>query len=116
MMDMHGGSSEDMHSYHKSLIAGVITGCVVAVLLLVGIILCMWYRSRKKHGKKITLRQWCGACCGRKYAKTKHDGKNSGLSSSNAIGTGIGLMSVCPQVMLMHLHAHAAIHLHRLAR
>lgn len=63
-MDMHGDSSS-MHNYHEGLIAGVITGCVVAVLLLIGILLWVWYRSRKKRGKEFTLLQWYGAHYGR---------------------------------------------------
>lgn len=83
MMDMHDMNGSSMQKYHDSLIAGVITGCVVAVLLLVGIILCMWYRSRKKTGKKFTLLQWCGSCCGRKsvygeHVQNRHNCKKSG--------------------------------------
>ena len=84
MMDMHGDSS--MHNYHERLIAGVITGSVIALLLLVGILLWVWYRSRKKRGKGFTLLEWYGARYGRQRNAHSHGhghgcGRGCGVSS-----------------------------------
>ena len=99
-----GGSNASGDSgVHGGLIEGVVAGSVAAFLLVVGIILLVCYRSRKKHGKDFTLLGWyrpqyirsrrypreqqqqrsgCGngrgACCGGAYEKAAAGGEWSG--------------------------------------
>lgn len=99
-----GSSASSDSSVHGGLIGGVVAGSVAAFLLVVGIILLVCYRSRKKRGKGFTLLGWyqpqyihsrryprqqeqqrsgCGngrgACCGGTYEKAAVGGELSGF-------------------------------------